>query len=143
MFRRWVYCTFSAIALLTTALFHVERVDAQVLYGSLVGTVTDQAGASVPGAAVRIKSRSTTQTREALTDSAGTYAFPSLSPDAYDVVIQKQGFQTFTIHGSNVAAGDTVRVDAVMKIGGVDTTIEVAAEAVALQTENGEVRSAI
>ena len=92
---------------------------------------------------MRITSRGTTQSREAVTDAAGTYAFPSLPPDAYEVAVSKPGFQTLTFHGSNVAADNTLRVDAVLRIGAVDTSVEVTAEGVSLQTENGEVRSAI
>jgi hypothetical protein len=140
---RPTFCTFSAVAVLLSALSTIPRLDAQVLYGSIVGTVTDQAGASVPGAKVRIGSRGTTQSREVETDSTGTYTFPPLAPNIYDVVVTRQGFQTFTVRGTDVAAGGTVRVDASLKIGGVDTTVEVAAEAATLQTENGEVHSAI
>ena len=138
-----MFRTFHAALVLLTVMCSIPRLDAQVLYGSIVGTVTDQAGASVPGAKVRITSRGTTQAREAETDSAGTYTFPSLAPDMYDVVVTKQGFQSFSVRGTNVEAGGTIRVDAALKIGGVDTTVEVAAEAATLQTENGEVRSAI
>jgi hypothetical protein len=125
------------------ALFAISRLDAQVLYGSIVGTVSDQAGASVPEAKVRVTSRGTAQSRETLTDSAGTYTIPSLPPDTYEVLISKQGFQSVTIRGTNVAADNTVRLDTALKVGAVDTSVEVSAEALTLQTENGEVRSAI
>src|SRR5262245_58503539 len=100
----------------------VSRLVGQVLYGSIVGTVTDQAGASIPNAKVRITSRGTTQSRETETDAAGTYAFPALPGDTYEVVISKPGFQTLTFRGTNVAADNTVRADAVLKIGAVDTS---------------------
>ena len=101
------------------------------------------AGASVPNAKVRITSRGTTQSRETVTDAAGTYAFPSLPGDTYEVVISKPGFQSVTIRGTNVAADNTVRLDAVLKVGAVEQSVEVSAQALSLQTENGEVRSAI
>ena len=143
MIGRSVFCTFIGrslraligMAALLAALFTAPGLDAQVLYGSIVGTVTDQAGASVPNAKVRITSRGTTQSRETETDAAGTYAFPSLAPDAYEVAVSKPGFQTLTFHGSNVAADNTVRVDAVLRIGAVDTSVDVTAEALSLQTE--------
>src|SRR5215831_2800671 len=151
MIGRSGFCTFTGrswraligMAALFATLFTAPRLDAQVLYGSILGTVTDQAGASLPNAKVRITSRGTTQTRETETDAAGTYAFPSLPPDTYEVVISKPGLQTLTFRGTNVAADNMVRADAVLKIGAVDTSVEVSAEALSLQTENGEVRSAI
>ena len=128
---------------LFAAMFTLQRLEAQVLYGSIVGTIADQAGATVPNAKVRITSRGTTQSRETLTDAAGTYTFPSLPGDTYDVVVSKEGFQSATIRETNVAAGNTVRVDAVLKVGAVEQSVEVSAQASVLQTENGEVRSAI
>src|SRR5215471_19738656 len=138
MIGRSVFCTLIGMAVLFAALFPAPRLDAQVLYGSIVGTVTDQAGASVPNAKVRITSRGTTQSRETETDAAGTYAFPSLTGDTYEVVITKQGFQTVTIRGTSVAADNTVRVDAVLKVGAVEQAVEVSAQGTTLQTETAE-----
>ena len=119
------------------------RINAQVLYGAIVGTVTDQAGASIPNAKVRITSLGTSQSRETETDAAGTYTFPSLPGDDYETVISKPGFQGVTIRGTTVAADTRVRVDAVLRVGAMEQTVEVSAQALALQTENGEVRSEI
>jgi hypothetical protein len=116
---------------------------AQVLYGSLVGTVTDPAGASVPNANVRITSLGTTQSREAETDSSGTYTFPAIPGDTYDIVVSRTGFQKFTMRGINVAADAKVRVDAVLTVGAVEQSVEVSAHAATLQTEGAEVRSEI
>src|SRR5215472_14360145 len=110
MMRRSMFSTFHAALILLTVMCSIPGLDAQVLYGSIVGTVTDQAGASVPNASIRITSRGTTQSRETQTDAAGSYAFPSLPGDTYEVVISKAGFQSVTIHGTKVAADNTVRV---------------------------------
>ncbi|MCL4854330.1 MAG: carboxypeptidase regulatory-like domain-containing protein, partial [Bryobacteraceae bacterium] len=60
---------------------------AQVLYGSIVGTVTDQSGAVVPKAAVRVTNTSTGLTREVTTDTSGYYSIPNLLQGTYDVSI--------------------------------------------------------
>src|SRR5689334_10998919 len=139
-FRTALYLAFySAAGLIAT----LPQSCAQVLYGSMVGTVVDQAGASVPGARVRITSIGTSQSRETDTDSSGTYTFPSIPGDTYDVVVTKTGFQKFTIRGINVPADAKVRVDAVLNIGAVEQSVEVSAQASALQTEGAEVRSSI
>ena len=72
MIERRVFCTLVA---LLAACFAVQRLEGQVLYGSIVGTVADQAGASVPNAKVRITSRGTTQSRETETDRRGLMHF--------------------------------------------------------------------
>ncbi|MEZ5395529.1 MAG: carboxypeptidase-like regulatory domain-containing protein [Bryobacterales bacterium] len=48
---------------------------AQVLYGSIVGTVQDASGGVIPGANVTITNRGTSQTRQASTDENGRYVF--------------------------------------------------------------------
>src|ERR1700761_210208 len=67
---------------------------AQVLYGSMVGTVTDSSGAAVPGATVLITSIETGQSRNATTDSGGVYTISTLEAGNYKVTVTKQGFDT-------------------------------------------------
>ncbi|MBO0912506.1 MAG: carboxypeptidase regulatory-like domain-containing protein, partial [Acidobacteria bacterium] len=58
---------------------------AQVLYGSLTGTVTDPSGAVIAGAKVKAEETRTGVTSQATTDSAGIYRFATLLPGTYDV----------------------------------------------------------
>ena len=60
-----------AVALLVTAL--AEPAAAQVLYGSIVGTVADPTGALVPKATVSITNTATGASRETTSDEAGRY----------------------------------------------------------------------
>ena len=130
---------FSAIVILSTG----QPLQAQVLYGSIVGSVVDAAHASVPGAKVKVTSPTTGQSRETATDASGTYTFASLTADTYDVSITAQGFQVFKVTGVAVTADSRTRVDAALKIGAVEQTVEVSAQAASLQTDSGEVRSEI
>src|SRR5262245_18110817 len=115
---------------------------AQVLYGSLFGSVTDEAGASVPRAKVRLTSTGTSQSGETETDDAGLYSFTTLTGDLYDLVITKAGFRSHTLRGVNIAADTRTRADAILRVGTVEQSIEVTANiGAALQTDSGEVRS--
>jgi len=67
------------------AICEAPRASAQVLYGSIVGTVTDQANAAVPKATVTVKNTATGFSRQVNTDEAGYYSIPSLPEGAYDV----------------------------------------------------------
>jgi hypothetical protein len=87
-------------------------VQAQALYGSLVGNVVDDSGAIVPGATVTITHKETNQTREQSTPENGTYSFPNLAPGTYDVVVTLPGFKTFATRDITVNIGAIVRVDA-------------------------------
>ncbi|HKX28456.1 MAG TPA: TonB-dependent receptor [Blastocatellia bacterium] len=115
--------------------------EAQVLYGSLVGNVVDQNGAVVPNATVSIKNQGTGQVRETTTNAAGEYTIPNILPGVYDVKVTKQDFSTFSQTDLTVTANNVARVEVVMKIGNVADVISVAANATALQTESGTVKS--
>ncbi len=51
--------------------FAARTASAQVLYGSVVGTLTDETGAVVPNAVVSVKNTSTGLSRQATTDETG------------------------------------------------------------------------
>lgn len=116
---------------------------AQVLYGSIVGAVTDQNGAVVPGATVMITNKGAGQVREATTNANGEYTVTSVLPGVYDFKVVKQGFTSFTQTDLNVSANNAARVDVVMKVGDVNDVVMVAADATALQTESATVKSEI
>src|SRR5436305_7092903 len=113
--------------------FTAARANAQVLYGSIVGDVTDVSKAAVPGAAVRITNQETNQSRVGVTNDAGVYSFPTIPGGSYDVTISKQGFQTFTERGVEVAADKVVRVDASLPVGAMTETVQVTGSAATLQ----------
>ena len=69
---------------------------AQVLYGSLVGNVSDDTGAAVPGATVTIRNKGTGTSRDTTTDATGAYRFDTVQPGMYSVTVQLTGFRTFT-----------------------------------------------
>jgi hypothetical protein len=60
--------------------------------GTLVGTVTDEAGAPVSGAAVIVKSQGTGIERSATTNAAGEFRVPLIPLGAYNVAISKEGY---------------------------------------------------
>src|SRR6476469_8518464 len=68
---------------------------AQVLYGSIVGSVTDGSGAALPGATVTIEQTETKLTRELVTDAAGVYNFTAVPSGTYTVSVKMTGFRTF------------------------------------------------
>jgi len=143
MSRQSLQAAVIAASILDIVLSIGQPAHAQVLFGSIIGSVVDAAHASVPGAKVKVTSPTTGQSRETLTDASGTYTFSSLSADTYDVSITAQGFQAFKFTGVSVTADSRTRVDATLKIGAVEQTVEVSAQAATLQTDSGEVRSEI
>ena len=116
---------------------------AQILYGYLVGNVTDSSGAVVPQANVRITQAETNESRETQTNSAGVYSFPSIPAGTYTVEIRKSGFQPAARKDVPVTNNSSVRVDLSLQLGTLNESVQVSAEAVPLQTDGAEVRAEI
>ena len=117
---------------------------AQVLFGSVVGAVTDPTGAAIPDATVRITSQQTNDMRTVQTDKAGTYTISTVAPGTYLVIISKQGFKSFEKPSAVVTANTALRVDALLPVGSRTETVEVTGQAAGeLQTDTAEVHSEI
>jgi len=81
--------TLAAVSIQT--VMFVPVLNAQVLYGSVTGTVTDQSGAGVPRAHVTATNRATSVAREADADENGHYTITDLAPGNYDLRLQQAG----------------------------------------------------
>jgi hypothetical protein len=117
--------------------------DAQVLYGLMVGSVTDASGAPVPGASVKLLQHETNQAREASTNDTGQFSFATIPSGTYTVTIGKPGFQTFLRKDVTLTINSVVRVDATLQVGALSETVEVTAQSAALQTDRAEVRAEV
>jgi len=66
---------------------------AQSTAGRVLGSVTDQSGAAVPGASVAIRSVDQNITSNIETNESGNYVFPNLQPGTYTVTCEAPGFR--------------------------------------------------
>ena len=80
-----------------------QPVAAQTLYGSIVGTVSDPQGASLPGVTVTATNTGTALKVEAVTDERGSYTFRNLLPGTYDVSAALEGFKALKKTGYPVS----------------------------------------
>jgi hypothetical protein len=103
--------------------------------GTVVGIVSDPAGAAIPGATVTATEKATNVQRSAKTNNAGEYRFDLLPPGSYTVHVEATGFSPADIKDLSLQVGATVTANAPLKPGGVNTTIEVQANNVLLDTE--------
>ena len=115
------------------------RADAQVLYGSLTGSVTDQTNAPAVGAKVQVLNVETNVARSATTGDRGAYTFGNLLPGVYEVTIEAPSFKTVIQKGVRIEANTVRRVDARLEIAAQTETIEVVASAAPLQTDRADV----
>ncbi len=112
---------------------------AQVLYGSLVGNVTDPNGAVIPGAAVVATSEDTGLSQTGRTDASGAYQFVNLPPGHYSVKVSAPGFKSYERRGLGVEVNNVTRTDVRLEIGSVEQQITITGEAPPLQTDRAEV----
>ena len=117
----------------------------QVLYGSLVGNVTDQSQGAVRGAQVTIVNQETNLRRTTTTNDVGLYSFPNISSGRYSVTVKIAGFSDFVRTDIPVAVNSSVRVDAQLKLSGLESAVTVTAQSdvAPLQTERADVRHEI
>ena len=113
----------------------------QVLYGSIVGNVTDETRGALPGATVSIVHNESGATRETVTDSMGAYRFTAVQSGTYTVTVKIDGFRTFTRRDVAVTLNSVARVDVPLQVGQLSETVTVSAERPLLQTDRAEVRS--
>ena len=74
----------AAIAVLLASSQLVPRITAQVLYGSVVGNVTDPSGAAGAAVTVSVTNAQTGLAREATTNDRGSFLLPDLQAGRYD-----------------------------------------------------------
>jgi hypothetical protein len=131
----------AVFAAIVMAALCTSAVRAQVLYGSIVGTVTDSADLAVPGATVTITHTETNQARDTTSNETGGYTFPNVAAGTYNVEVTLPGFQTFRSQNIRVQLNTAVRVDARLSVGALQESVLVSADAVLLQTETAAVQT--
>src|SRR5579872_306526 len=72
---------------------------------NLSGTITDQTGSVVTGAAITVTNMDTGAVRRGDTDNAGRYQVPGLPPGQYEIHALKSGFAEAVRSGVNLAVG--------------------------------------
>ncbi|MFY9843580.1 MAG: carboxypeptidase regulatory-like domain-containing protein [Terriglobales bacterium] len=106
----------------------------QTTNGRILGTITDQSGASVAGASVVITDTQRGTTRTVATDTSGDYAVPELQPGVYKVRAEAKGFKSVERPNIGLEVAQDVRVDIALPTGQVSETIVVTDEVAMVNT---------
>src|ERR1700722_2219112 len=120
-----------------------QTCNAQALYGTLLGNVTDPSNSGVPHATVTILHKETGESRETTTNNAGGYEFSTINTGTYQVTVMKDGFIRFVRQDVGVSINTVVRVDVKLEVGSVSETVRVTGQAAVLQTDRAEVRDQV
>jgi hypothetical protein len=89
----------------------------QATNGTINGTVTDQTGGVVAGAAVTLTNTGTSDARKAATNGSGFYEFTNLPPGSYSVVAQKAGYQRLVRQPITLQVAGTLLIDMTLAVG--------------------------
>ncbi len=133
---RQTFGLFAVTALL--ACTAATRLDAQVLKGQILGTITDPSGAVIPGASIALMETNTNVAREGETNESGLYVFPNLDPGLYQVEVASEGFSTSVRGDVDLQPNSTVRVDLELTPGAVTETVTVTGAPPVLQTDRAD-----
>ena len=103
--------------------------------GTISGVVTDKAGALVPQVQVSARATASGVQRTAVTNAAGEYSFPALTPGDYELSFTLPGFAT-VIETATLNVTEHIAVNTTMQVSSVAQTVEVSANGALLQTES-------
>ncbi|MGH9945374.1 MAG: carboxypeptidase regulatory-like domain-containing protein, partial [Pyrinomonadaceae bacterium] len=113
----------------------------QATGGRVRGTVSDTAGAVVPGASVSLRHEATGQALNTQTTDAGLYEFPNVPVGDYTITVEGEGFAPLS-QGLKAALNQTSTVDATLQPAGVAGAVEITAAGEALvQTDSSQLAS--
>ncbi|HEX3437466.1 MAG TPA: carboxypeptidase regulatory-like domain-containing protein [Pseudacidobacterium sp.] len=140
-YREAVLRFLSSLLLVLGAL--ASPASAQVLYGTITGTITDPSGAAVPNASVQALEINKGVTLQATTDSAGIFRFNNILPGTYKFTISASGFATLETDKFVVEANAVQRLDAKLSTASVIQSVIVTTAPAVLQTDRSDVQTNI
>ena len=115
----------------------------QTELASLVGTVRDPQGASIPGAAVKATRLETGVVTTSVTNGAGFYVFPGLQPGHYRITVTKTGFKEEVAEGLLLAVQERREQNFSLTVGSVSETVNVDASTPMINAQDASVNTAI
>jgi outer membrane receptor protein involved in Fe transport len=120
------------------ALVLVSKCWGQFETASVLGTVLDAHGGSIPRASVSLEDLDTGTTQTAVADASGDYQFLEVRVGRYQVVAEMVGFKKAVTPAFKVDVGARQRVNITLQVGDVKETVQVTAAVSALETESSD-----
>lgn len=129
------------LLLALAAILPLSVANAQTLYGSITGNVTDSSGAAVPNAKVEVRNDATGLVKSILTDERGGYTMSDLLPGTYKVTFSASAFSSRVLDRADISVNSTLRLDVTLSVTQVSESITVGASGVNLQTDRADVNN--
>ena len=112
--------------------------------GSITGTLRDVTGAVIPGANVALRNSAQGSVYKSISNSDGDYLVAGLPAGRYDLSISIKGFQGYEATEIVLRVAQKARVDVVLVVGQMTSTITVAGgELAQVQTQSSEVSGSV
>ena len=135
--RGRTYLPLAMIALLCLGWL-APSAPAQESRGTIVGRVTDQTGAAIPGANVTVTSQAMGTKQAAQTNETGAYQAAYLIPGLYTVEVESTGFKKYVQKDIEVRVNDRIELAVTMEVGGTEQSITVVGETPLLNTTTAQ-----
>jgi hypothetical protein len=101
---------------------------------SISGTVKDPSGASIAGATVTATNTETGISQTQTTNGQGFYSFQSLPLGKYTIDVQEKGFKAYRQRDLTLDVNSALMVDVTLQVGQTTEKVEVAADALHVET---------
>ncbi len=107
---------------------------------SIQGTVTDPAGAAIPGATLTLTDTENNHATVAVANASGVFNFNALPPDHFSLSVKANGFQQKLLQALTVNPDQANAVNVQLDVENATTTVEVQGDATpALDTETASI----
>ncbi len=116
---------------------------AQTVDTAIVGTVTDNSGALVPGATVTATSVATGIAKSVVTAANGEYTINYIAPGSYNIAVTAKGFSTTQQKGIEVQLSQSARLNFQLKVGATTEEVTVEGTQPLLQTQTSSLGTVI
>jgi len=107
------------------------------------GLITDNTGAVVPGAEVKLQSVDRGTTASGTTNNAGIYVFATVHPGPYQITVQKPGFKQIDFLGLIVNVQDHIEQNFRLQVGSISESITVTGNEINVNTTDATVSTVV
>src|SRR5687768_13789700 len=126
-----MYLRQSKIALLFLLLFgfcHNAYAQQSINHATLSGSVADESGAVLAGAAITITNTDTGYQRQVTADSNGQFRYAALPVGLYRIRAEQRGFQPLLREGLQLTVGQALNISLVLSVSALETSIVVSSD---------------
>jgi len=131
------------LLVLVVAFCMGNPVSAQVTTSSILGSITDTAGAAIQSAAISVRDVDRNLTKKVNSNELGIYRVDFLAPGNYTVSVSAPGFKTSVHSGISLSAGVPATINVELSPGAVTESVQVTSAAPIVETSNAEIGTTV